>query len=66
MDVMNNRYGTEIVMDMMAVIVDPDNRDLLSGDFHDDRVSILEEYANGGLEVLRERLRSAGAVPTRL
>lgn len=62
-DVMNNRYGTEIVMDMMAVTECPDNRDFLSSDFHDERVSILEEYANGGLEVLRERLSSAGAVP---
>lgn len=62
-DVMINRFGTEIVMDMIAVSEAPDDRELLSEARQDERVAIMEEYANGGLEVIRERLSAAGAVP---
>ena len=61
-DVMKNRYATEELMDMLAVMQDPEDRDLLSLARHDDRITILEEYANGGLEFLRERIHEAGAV----
>lgn len=62
-DVMKNRYATEELTDMLAVMQDPDDRELLSIARHDDRIAILEEYANGGLEYLRERIHEAGAVP---
>ena len=61
-DVMKNRYATEELMDMLAVMQDPEDRELLSHARHDDRITILEEYANGGLEFLRERIHEAGAV----
>ena len=64
-DVMVNRTGTEIVTDMIAVATCPDDRELLSEARKDERVALLEEYANGGLEVLRDRLSAAGAVPSR-
>jgi dnd system-associated protein 4 len=62
-DVMSNRLGTEIVMDMIAVATDPDDKELLSEARQDERVAILEEYANGGLEVLKERIGTAGVLP---
>ena len=62
-DVMSNRLGTEIVMDMIAVATDLDDKELLSGARKDERVAILEEYANGGLEVLKERIGTAGVLP---
>ena len=61
-DVMKNRYATEELMDMLAVMQDPEDRELLSLARHDDRITILEEYANGGLEFLRARIHDAGAV----
>lgn len=62
-DVMKNRYATEELTDMLAVMQDPEDREMLSAARHDDRIAILEEYANGGLEFLRERIHEAGAVP---
>lgn len=64
-DVMVNRTGTEIVTDMIAVASYPEDRELLSGSRKDERVALLEEFANGGLEVIRDRLSAAGAVPIR-
>lgn len=61
-DVMKNRYATEEFTDMLAVMQDPEDRELLSHARHDDRIAILEEYANGGLEYLHERVHKAGAV----
>ena len=64
-DTMNNRLGTEEVMDMIAVAANADDRELLAAERHDERVETLEEFANGGLEVIRERINAAGAVPLR-
>ena len=60
-EVMTNRYATEDFTDMLAVIQDPDDRELLSDARQEDRIAILEEYANGGLEFLRERISQTGA-----
>jgi dnd system-associated protein 4 len=62
-DVMSNRLGTEIVMDMIAVATNPDDKELLSEAREGERIAILEEYANGGLEVLKERVGTAGVLP---
>jgi len=62
-ETMLNRYGTEELMDMIAVMDQPEDRELLSTSRQSDRVSILEEYANGGLEVIQERIHLSGAVP---
>lgn len=64
-DVMINRTGTEMVTDMIAVATKPEDKELLSEAGKGDRVALLEEYANGGLEVIKESLGAAGAVPTR-
>lgn len=64
-EVMTNRYATQQLTDMLSALHDPEDRDLLSSDRQDDRIAILEEYANGGLEFLRERIHAAGAVPLR-
>lgn len=61
-DVMNNRLGTEVVMDMIAVATNPEEKELLSEARAAERVAILEEFANGGLEVLKERIAAAGAL----
>jgi dnd system-associated protein 4 len=42
-------------MDMIAAVTS-DEIDILADDRIDDRLTIFEEYANGGLEVIRERL----------
>lgn len=42
-------------MDMIAAVTS-DEIDILADDRIDDRMTIFEEYANGGLEVIRERL----------
>ncbi len=62
-DVMNNRLGTEIVMDMMAVATNPDDKELLSEDRKDERIAIFEEFANGGLEVIKEWIGTGGIMP---
>ena len=50
---------------MMAVASNADERELLAEGRQDERVTTLEEFANGGLEVIRERISAAGAVPLR-
>ena len=50
---------------MIAVAANADDRELLAAERHDERVETLEEFANGGLEVIRERINAAGAVPLR-
>lgn len=62
-DVMVNRYGTEAIMDMIAVASHPDDPSILADNRQEERIAIFEEYANGGLEIIQERLRAAGAVP---
>lgn len=42
-------------MDMIAAVTS-DDIDILADDRIDDRLTIFEEYANGGLEIIRERL----------
>ena len=64
-EVMKNRHATEELTDMLAVIQDPDDKELLSDARHEDRIAVLEEYANGGLEFLRERINQSGATTLR-
>lgn len=61
-EVFRNRTGTELITDMIAVACAPDDPSILAPDRLDDRVSMLEEYANGGLDLLQERIAKAGAV----
>lgn len=64
-EVMRNRLGTEAVAAMIAAaaVNDPE---VLAGDRGEERIMIVEEYANGGLSELERRLaleaRSKGDV----
>jgi dnd system-associated protein 4 len=61
-EVFRNRTGTELITDMIAVACAPDDPSILAASRLDERVAMLEEYANGGLELLQERINKAGAV----
>lgn len=47
-----NRRGTEALANMIAA-VDSEDPEILSDDRFDERLEIFEQYANGGLEILR-------------
>src|SRR5262245_40328851 len=53
-----NRQGNEMLVDMIAAAV-VDDVNILSGDAFEERLRIFEEYANGGLEILQERLSNS-------
>lgn len=61
-EVFRNRTGTELITDMIAVACAPNDPSILAPDRLDERVSVLEEYSNGGLVLLEERIAKAGAV----
>lgn len=47
--------GSVAIIDMMAAAA-TDETETLGDDRVDDRLTIFEEYANGGLEIIRDRL----------
>ncbi|MBO1346310.1 MAG: DNA phosphorothioation-associated protein 4 [Hormoscilla sp. GUM202] len=51
--------GYDVMMKILAIVETQDPKILSSGDpkYESQRIQIFEEYANGGLEVLREQLR---------
>lgn len=53
-----DRLGASALVDMLAASVH-DDVTILSDDGADDRLTIFEEYANGGLSVLSSRLQSS-------
>ena len=53
---MTGRRGTEALVNLIAVSEHPADLTILSGDRFNERVSIFEEYAHGGLEVLKNEL----------
>jgi len=54
--------GAGPFLDMLAAAVS-DDKDILAGDRDDERVQIFEEYANGGLEIIQDRLTARGGTP---
>jgi dnd system-associated protein 4 len=54
--------GAGPLLDMLAAAASED-KDILATDRENERVEIFEEYANGGLEVIRERLAARGGSP---
>jgi dnd system-associated protein 4 len=54
--------GAGPFLDMLAAAV-ADEKDVLSVERDDDRVLIFEEYANGGLAVIRDCLAARGGSP---
>lgn len=57
---MTNRLGTEDLVDMLAAAATKDPQ-VLTAPRINERISIFEEYANGGLEYLETALASRGA-----
>ena len=54
--------GLESFIDLLAGAVS-DDKDILSTDRADDRVQLFEEYANGGLEIIRDRIAGSQRAP---
>src|SRR5438874_2284392 len=54
-EVATNRRGTEALVNMIAAVKSGDP-EILAGDRFEERLTIFEEYANGGLEILRALL----------
>lgn len=55
------RHGYDTVINLIAIGDSKDPIILRSSDFDEDRrITIFEEYANGGLEILQEELRGSG------
>lgn len=61
-DVLVNRRGTETLVNMLGAVASTAGPEVLAEERFDERIAIFEEYANGGLEILRSELaRSAGS-----
>lgn len=54
--------GAGPFLDMLAAAVS-DDKEILSTERENERVQLFEEYANGGLEVIRDRLAAKGGSP---
>mgnify|MGYP000903926123 CR=1 FL=1 len=55
------RHGCDTVINLIAIADSKDPIILRSSDIDEDRrITIFEEYANGGLEILQEELRGKG------
>jgi len=55
-----DRRGYDTMMNLLAVYRDNDPKVLASNDeMEDRRATIFEEYANGGLKVVREKIKGA-------
>lgn len=55
-------YGDEALINMLP-IADEERLELLSPEMFDERLKWFEEYANGGLEVLQQRLATSTQEP---
>lgn len=60
-DTFTNRRGTEALVNMLAAasIADSEDIEILSPGRFNDRILVFEEYANGGLAELEQRLSGA-------
>lgn len=54
--------GLELFIDLLAAAASED-KDILASDRADDRVQLFEEYANGGLEIVRDRIAGSQRAP---
>lgn len=54
--------GLESFIDLLAGAVS-DDKDILAIERADDRVQLFEEYANGGLEIMRDRIAGSQRPP---
>jgi len=61
-DVMNNRKGSEMAVNLIAVLCNEDDPEILSDGRFDERITIFEEFACGGLTIIKNLLdRSANS-----
>ena len=63
-DVASNRRGTELLVNLLAIAENPDDPEVMNDDRFNERILIFEEYANGGLTLLKEQLDSTPRNPT--
>jgi dnd system-associated protein 4 len=61
-DVATHRRGTEPLANMIAAAA-TDDPEIVAGDRFEERLEIFEEYANGGLELLRGMLATDPRAP---
>lgn len=57
--------GAETFIDMLAGVV-ADETDILSDERENDRLIIFEEYANGGLQIIQDRLAADNRPPLQI
>jgi dnd system-associated protein 4 len=62
-DVATNRRGTEALVNMIATAESNLGPEALAEEHFAERLSIFEEYANGGLQFLQERLNAEKGTP---
>ena len=62
-DTMTKSAYFEAIVDMICAAESDVRPEFLADDYLDDRVSVFEEYANGGLELLQKELRNAYGRP---
>lgn len=60
LSVMEGRQYGDVLMDMIAVVEDPDDPKILADERQPERVRIFEEYANGGLNFIQGEINASG------
>ena len=55
-DTMCNRRGTEVLVNMMSAAKASEDPQVLEDSRFEERILVFEEYANGGLEILKHEL----------
>jgi dnd system-associated protein 4 len=55
-DTMSNRRGTEILVNMLSAATAAEDPQVLEDERFEERIQVFEEYANGGLEILKHEL----------
>jgi dnd system-associated protein 4 len=63
-EVATNRYGTDSLVNMLAVAAAEEGAEVLAEEHFDARIRVFEEYANGGLAILQERINRGGTCVT--
>lgn len=65
-DTMSNRLGTEVLVNMLSAATAAEDPQVLEDDRFVERILIFEEYANGGLEILKHELDRSVVDPSDL
>ena len=58
-DVMTNRNGCETAVNLIAVLCNEDDPEILSESRFDERITMFEEYASGGLEIIKNLINAS-------